>query len=296
MSKFTEELTEFVGRTHGRVLDSEFRGWTDHAQSAVWRVLTDASEDHIYLKSFSENRKFQQELNFYQERSRLLPQFPLAKLLDDDPDQRAILLTELAGQPVSTLTLGPVARQDAHRQAGRFLGALHSLPHQDQDIPVVEALEKRCRAWCRRAQGKLASSEIDWVADFVAEGLPLLESQSRVYCHRDFTERNWLFQNGEIAVIDFEHARPDLGLLDFEKLFLEEWATQTDLWEPFWEGYGRTLKDWEREVLVRCSALTALGTISWAVAHGDLEFERRGRLSLERLQDASRSGGSRWLQ
>ena len=82
---------------------------------------------------------------------------------------------------------------------------------------------------------------------------------------------------------DFEHARPDLYLNDFERLQVGLWRRRPDLREAFQDGYGRVLTDAEREVLTRTAALGALSTVVWAREHGDAEFEAHGWETLEWL-------------
>lgn len=281
MSSILEDYPEylaFLERSLNGILKTEFRGW-DHAQSRVWRVTAQQGRA-CYLKGFAENRKFRQELRFYQHwRTAVSGMTP--ELLGHDASCRAVLLSEVPGQPLEQSAQTPLI----YRQAGKFLRALHQFPQEDGDIPLREAYEKRLTAWCRRAQGKLPEEDVRWLSAGMERTLPLLShSMRRVPCHRDFRPRNWLVGGGQLKVIDFEHSRPDLALSDFEHLYLEHWTERADFAGAFWEGYGRELSREEEEILIGCCCLNVLATLSWATEHADREFHQRGRRMLARLK------------
>ena len=76
----------------------------------------------------------------------------------------------------------------------------------------------RARTWAQRARGRIENSLVENVLKIAAAPWPAgAPIPTRVPCHRDFTERNWLVQNGRFTVIDFEHARLDWALVDVER-------------------------------------------------------------------------------
>jgi Ser/Thr protein kinase RdoA (MazF antagonist) len=123
----------------------------------------------------------------------------------------------------------------------------------------------------------------------VREIAHLVADLRRVPCHRDFTPRNWIVDDhGVVRVIDFGHSRPDLWVLDVEKVWSLHLAERADRADAFWDGYGHSPTDEDRAVLGAAAALAAVSTITWAREHGDAVFEAVGRRQLDRV------AGSRW--
>lgn len=260
----------------------------DHGESSVWEVSGPGGR--AVLKAHRQGRKFQQELSANREwvpqlASQPLPARAPEPLAWREEAPRALLFAFEPGRLVQDLTLEPAAERDVHRRAGAYLAALHELEITDDDpLTLSAAFRKRLESWSGRARGILASTVIADVAARAAEALPALEREARRACHRDYTPRNWLLSPaGELLIIDFEHARPDLYLNDFERLYVGLWRNRPDLREAFLEGYGRTLTEHELELLSRTAALGALSTVVWAREHGDEEFEAHGWRTLEWL-------------
>ncbi len=170
-------------------------------------------------KTYPSHRGFRQELEAL---TALHPE----RILDADPSTRTLVLVEQPGLPAPD-------RPAVHRAAGCWLRALHRRPFVDDDpLPLARALE-----WRSRAAGLPACfDDVD---------------APRVWCHRDFHPRNWLWDGSTLVVIDFEHARPDHPTWDLVKLAVEVWPRHPALREAFREGYG----DWDEELLERFCAL-----------------------------------------
>lgn len=278
--KLSETLETFCEEHLGPLTHVSFCGWA-HAESNVWRVVSESQT--AYLKAHRQPRKYRQELNAYMWWAPQLTGTPtlLGKL---EGNINVLLLSEVPGDLVENLSLDSSSLCDLYRQAGAFLRRLHDLPFEDTDIPLSEALEQRLEGWTgARARGIVEPDDLDWARARVTETLPLLNPYRRVPCHRDFTGRNWLSNDGQLYVIDFEHARADLWFLDLERL-TGKWGAEPELEESFFAGYGRTLNDEERGVLERLAALSAVSTIVWAREHGDLTFEAYGRERLANLK------------
>ena len=144
-------------------------------------------------------------------------------------------------------------------------------------MPLDEAYARRLAAWSERARGVVPDAVVADVGAALTEALPALATLSRVRCHRDYTPRNWLArEGGELVVLDFEHARPDLGVADLERLWVGEWRREPALREAFLAGYGRDLTADEEETLRRVAALGGLTTVVWAREHADAAFEAHG--------------------
>src|SRR5690606_14148538 len=132
------------------------------------------------------------------------------RLIADAPALATLILERLPG--VSIEEPSPAV----HHAAGRFLAALHQLEISDDDpLLLAEALIRRTESWRRRAALEPAQAR---VVDEHGPRRELFAGVRRVPCHRDFTPGNWLWDGETLAVIDFEHARPDLALVDLAKL------------------------------------------------------------------------------
>lgn len=292
-SELPDALGAFAEAQLGQLTRTRFCGWP-HAESAVWHLEGRAS---AYLKAFRQPRKFAQERRAYRDwLPRLTSEPGLAvtpALLAESGALRALLLSALPGSLAVHALLTPRQGLEVYRRAGAFLRALHALPFGDDDpLPLGEAYRQRAKAWLARAEGLVADPLVAWVGGRAGEAAGLLDTlgAARVPCHRDFTARNWLVATGagavRLAVIDFEHARPDFWLFDTEKLCAE--VTATPLEAAFWQGYGRAPTDAERRVLEAHGALAALSTVVWAREHGDAAFEAQGRAQLGRLRARGR--------
>jgi Ser/Thr protein kinase RdoA (MazF antagonist) len=134
-----------------------------------------------------------------------------------------------------------------------------------------------------RAEGVFSLPELGFVADCVAAMADGPEPELTP-CHRDYTARNWLLDDGRVSVIDFEHARIDARIWDFLRLRHQRWPGRPDLREAFLSGYGRELTEAEETLLRQCGAYNAVTTVLWALDVGDRGFEQTGRASLDLLR------------
>lgn len=255
----------------------------------MWRVET--KRRSAILKAHRQGRKYSQELTVYTEwLPRLRGELPrgvrVAELLAHrGKHPRALLLSPLQGSVMLGSRFAPSLERRLHDRAGAFARALHALQLPDADpVPLTDAYVMRLEAWSERAAGLLPASVTEAVSERLHEALPFLAAQRRVPLHHDFSPRNWLATpDGVLAVIDFEHARQDLHLAEFLRLWATLWPKRPDLEEAFLSGYGRALTGEERGALERMGALWALSTVVWAREHADREFEREGLTVLERL-------------
>lgn len=280
-------LLEFSYRVLGSEISFRFAGW-DHGESQIWEA-SNAAGERAYLKSHRQHKKFKQELHAYRNWCPALAGRVPQLLAVREEEPYALLLSALPGTPLENLQVDSVSEEDAHQQAGQLLALLHNQPiSEDLPAPLDEAFAKRLAAWKPRAQGIVDDDTISWVSERLLEALPILREQRRVPCHRDYTPRNWLWHDNKLAVIDFEHSRPDLWFLDIERLWRDQWLTKPNLREAFLRGYGRELAQDEEGLLERLAALGALTTVVWAREHNDSAFERQGRGILDRLRHTSK--------
>ncbi len=179
-------------------------------------------------------------------------------------DDRTLILSWHAGS----------ASIEAHavEAAGAWLRALHQRPHIDDDsLSVPDALARRLEGWSARARDPnllRIAREIDVRA---------FEGLARVWCHRDFTPNNWLWnEDGGLTIVDFGQARPDLALWDLVKLEATTFADDPALRRAFRTGYG-TPTPREARQLEQLVALHGLQTAVWGDEHHDEEFSALGR-------------------
>jgi Ser/Thr protein kinase RdoA (MazF antagonist) len=243
--------------------------------TAVFGLTSADGRDRV-VKQFRSPRAFEQE------RRALSQWFGDAKiggartprLIADAPELAALILERLPGA---------AANQDSpivHSAAGRFLAALHQLEVIDDDpVPLAEALTQRTRAWLRRAAAALEPEQAR-IVELHGPRPELFTDARRVACHRDFAPRNWLWDGERLAVVDFEHARPDLALVDLAKLCVGSWAQRPDLAVAFFAGYGRSPSDLEREQLRALVVLHGLASLAWGQERGDAELVMEGRSAL----------------
>lgn len=242
------------------------------------------SGEGLFLKRHRSARKFLQELHAYRVWTpHLVPQVP--RLLIAWEGERALLLTAVPGTLAEGLE--PPYSEELFFEAGHFLKCLHTLPHHDADpLPVAEALKQRAAAWIERGRGRVVDELLARVQRGVTKAASIVThlNLSRVPCHRDYTPRNWLVDLAHdemtFSVIDFEHARADLALLDTVRLETEVWLEHPEFKAAFFGGYG-ALSEEEEQVLHSLTALEALATLLWGFEHGDEEGVKRGQKGLE---------------
>lgn len=266
----------------GPVLDVRDRSWP-HGVTRVWRITT--SSDVFWVKRHTQARKFQQESRAY---SRVVPDLAslghlVPQRVAEDARLRLLLLTDVAGSPA------PEDDPSVHESAGRITAALHSLPFVDDDpMPIEAAIAVRVERWLEEARGFIDEATAARVREEVGDG-SAFAGCTRAWCHRDWSPRNWLVDaQGRFGMIDFEHCSPDLPTVDMVKLSCDVWRRHPETEKAFFEGYGRTLDEAERDRLRRLLWLHAISTVAWAATHGDPSFERLGRALLVALGEGWR--------
>lgn len=266
-----EPIREVVRAAVGPIGPAVDHSWP-HGVTRVWRV--EAASGPVWVKRHGGAGKYRQEAAAYRT---LVPRLAeagvrVASLLAEDPGTRVLVLSHVDGW------LAPTG-EDLHRQAGRALAVLHGLPLEDPDpMPLAEALVARFAQWDARAAGALTSAEREAARRGFGEGPPV---RSRVWCHRDFSPRNWLDDRGRLGWIDFEHCRPDHPFTDLLKLADGPWREAPSLRAAFAEGYPDLPPEEELRPLLW---LHALSTVVWSVEHRDAGYEAHGRELLAALR------------
>jgi Ser/Thr protein kinase RdoA (MazF antagonist) len=212
----------------------------------------------------------------------------------------ALVVSELPGQIVETMSLSPRQERAVWRAAGAALVALHDLGPGEgfgpcrrdgtcaEDWPhdAVETVALRLDRQIDRAiqGGYLSDRELATVRE-ACERVPAFAGERPLPCHRDYCAANWLAssQGAWAGVIDFEFAWWEVRVADFSRDPDWAWIRRPDLVEAFLQGYERPLTPIEEQQLLVARAEYALGAILWGRDHAFYGFEQEGREALAHL-------------
>ena len=188
-----------------------------------------------------------------------------------DTDNTTLWLAEVPGESGSSGGLP----NKAWTAAGAWLRAAHNVADVPTDsVPLPRALKQRLRGVAKRARRVLPTA---WVDQCLARvGDPARLATRRVWCHRDFTPDNWVWDGPaqKLWVLDFEHARPDLPWSDLVKLEATEFVDQPTTRRAFYAGYGRPPSPEHRDAHV---VWHGLATLTWGLQHDEPDFAALGR-------------------
>jgi Ser/Thr protein kinase RdoA (MazF antagonist) len=220
----------------------------------VLRATTRTGE--VIIKRHRSPQRHRQELHAYQHWTPALHgRAPRLLAVSDDPP--AIVITALPGSPLATAGLTTAQEVEAHCQAGELLRVLHDSGPAQTEPDMTAWLAERGEQWLTFAVGILPAARRAEIRAHLRE-LAQLGPIPAVPCHLDYTPRNLLATaTGQVAVIDFEHARYDLAARDLVRLATRTWPARPDLEEAFLHEYG-PISEQDRHVIEHCSHLDAL--------------------------------------
>lgn len=211
------------------------------AHSRVWRVET--PEGVGFLKRAPSMRAFQQETDALRVWAPALPAATAPRLLRTWPEERAFFMSEVAG------AIPLPASPEAWGALGALLARLHALPCEPDDpLPLAEAYAQRAAAWSLGLE----------VPDALARRLRAPRPAPRVPCHRDVRPENAAWDGATLALIDWEHARPDAALADLAGAIAR--APNTACEAALRAAYGPV----DVHDLDAWAALGELATLAWA--------------------------------
>lgn len=165
----------------------------------------------------------------------------------------AVLLTECEGQDATTVEGNAAERmwmeagawlRTFHARTGTWFGnvAIDGSPNGDVSTDPTYQLSKALAMRVRqgRDSGLLDAATIAVVEQRFFAGLDALRVAPAHATHRDFHPRNWLAApDGRLtAVIDFEHARWDLRVVDHIRSWDNEFLRAPRLIDAFYSAYG----------------------------------------------------------
>jgi aminoglycoside/choline kinase family phosphotransferase len=272
MSTNSEALEAWCRSALGDGEFSRDHSW-GHGEAVVREFST--SDRIVIVKAHQQRDKFEAELHAYRTWVPVLGDSAPALLMSDDSLQ-ALVLSRLPGVAAPPST--GETELDMYRRAGRLLARFHTSAPAVELLGFAESQQKRLRTWIARARaGLVHQAEVSVVTQVVAR-LGTLPSVSGVPCHRDWQPRNWMVDDdGEVRVIDFEHARVAPWTDDLTRLSWNEWRGRPELRRAFLHGYGRLLSKVDMVLLDASSAIGHLATIVWADEHGDVAFGQHAR-------------------
>lgn len=247
---------------------------------AVVRVR-DARGQEFVVKQHGSRSKHDREVHAYRHWTAALgPSAP--RLITADSATMTIVITTLPGQLCSDPTAA------IHHQAGALLRRFHGT-EPARKLPWFPGwFDNRVRHWTSQARTLLAAEDAA-VVDSHLTALRMIGVPHGVPCHLDFQPRNWLLdESGNLALIDFEHARTDLPARDFVRLRFRVWPSRPDLHDAFFDGYGRRLTDAEGELVWHLGALDALTALARGRQTGDPALAASGHATLRQLRQRQR--------
>jgi Ser/Thr protein kinase RdoA (MazF antagonist) len=241
--------------------------------------IRDARNQEFVVKQHGSQSKHDREVHAYRHWTAALGS-SAPRLIAADSATLTIVITTLPGQPCSGDSTAAV-----HHQAGALLRRFHDT-EPPRRLPWFPGwLDDRARHWTSQAKTLLSAEDASAVDSHLA-ALRTIGVPHGSPCHLDFQPRNWLVdKSGNLALIDFEHARTDLPARDFVRLRFRVWPSRQDLQDAFFEGYGCRPTDTEDELVWNLGALDALTALARGCQTGDPVLTAAGHATLRRLRE-----------
>ena len=241
-----------------------FSVWSEDDEEFVLRI---APPDTV-LQLFYEYRMMRQEPGIHK-RLQEETSLPVPTILAYDfsrslIDRDFLIMPRLAGQPLSSMSLSPVASARAFREWGRYVREIHKVVAMDNRFGYLG--EQQCMepqtSW-GKAFEVMYRKELDDILSCgvysqaeAGDAMALLEDYLEVFescetstlCHGDLWITNLLVQpDGEVTgVIDFDRAC--WGDIEWD-IAIAEYCGITR--PAFWEGYGRVVDTHSGDAAIR---------------------------------------------
>ncbi|WP_320536749.1 aminoglycoside phosphotransferase family protein [Pseudarthrobacter sp. IC2-21] len=196
-----------------------------------------------------------------------------------------------AGIPVTgflpgTLVEGTPAEDDpeTYRQAGSLLARIHRPAGESRHY--AKALTAKTWSWLDCARGLVPEGQLTSLAQELGALRP--GAVQLVSTHGDYQPRNWLYDHGQIKVIDFGRADARPWVHDLVRLSHQQFVGRPGLEAAFYDGLGKTMGPEDADLWRLENLNQAVGTVVWANQVGDGAFEQSGRTMVARVVAATR--------
>ncbi|MEV6330441.1 phosphotransferase [Streptomyces sp. NPDC051909] len=277
-------VRDLVERAVGRVAVWSDLSWA-RENSRVWRVRG-AAGGTWFVKVHQNTRCH------HREASALRDWVPLLggagpRLVAADPELLAVVVSAVGGRSLHGAVLGASEEHAVFRAVGALAARIHAspLPSAGSGVPTTDTygrLERHLDA----ARLRLRPGDEAYVRR-VAELVAGLGPLPQVVTHGDYQPRNLLLaDDGTVRVIDFERSEPGPAVRDFVRI-LDALGGRPDLFEAFFDGYGRRLTELEVAWLGAEAALDAVSGIAFGSRNGDPELVERGHRTLAALRNGT---------
>jgi aminoglycoside phosphotransferase (APT) family kinase protein len=253
-----------------------------------------------YVKIHHDRAHWESEVFAYQHWAAAFGDFAPRLLAVRDEAPLAVVISEISGQVLEEVKLPPQQEQAVWRRAGQALAALHNLPPGGcfgaprldggcGETPIIDAcayVRADLEQWTERGlRLGCLSLEEQGVVEAARQLIPAFAGEQPRPCHRDYGPANWLVtaDGAWSGVIDFEFARWDVPTSDFTRYPDWDWLLRPVVTDAFFEGYGRSFRDAEKQQILFGYTLYALGAIVWGIESQFFIFANEGRRALREM-------------
>lgn len=238
-----------------------------------------AQGGELIVKRHASRAKYEREVRAYRQWTPALGS-RAPRLTATDAASMTIAITVLPGRPCTDSDPAAV-----HHAAGTLLRQFHEADAPRELSWFGGWLGDRARYWARQARDLLTDADAAVIGTHLA-ALAATGISRGGPCHLDFQPRNWLLgDDGNLALIDFEHARISLPARDFVRLQFRTWAARPGHRDAFFNGYGRRLSAAENDLVCHLGALDALTALARGHQRGDAALTAAARATISLLRD-----------
>ena len=86
------------------------------------------------------------------------------------------------------------------------------------------------------------------------------------------------------GLIDWERCRPGYWLEDAQRMVVDHWLDEPVMRSAFYQDYGRFPSSCEERQVKLIALANVVGSVPWAIEHGDAEFAEFGRRAITWLR------------
>ena len=208
-------------RIHIVSADPVKKGWSSDMK---FRIVTEKGETCLLrLSDFASYDEKQKEFDIVRKFSAL--GFPMSQPLEfgvtENGSQVYMLLSWVEGADLSEILpqLPDEKQYQLGRKAGKILKAIHSLPLDQSDIPIITKKEKKLKQLTAYEQSGCRTAGDEKTVRYVRDNIGWIWREPPVYLHGDFHPGNLIYTpEGSVGVIDFNRCEIGDPYEEFYKL------------------------------------------------------------------------------